>query len=46
METLRKRLSEEEILETVDLLGSLLRKHLTEDEYHRFFLRGEEGVRF
>jgi len=46
METLRKRLSEEEIMKMVDLLGGLLRKHLTEEEYHRFFLRGEEDTRF
>ena len=38
---LRGRLSDEEILPTVDLIVGLLRKHLTEEEYHRLFLREE-----
>jgi len=42
IEVLRSRLSDEEILHTVDLIMGLLRKHLTKDEYHRLFLR-EEG---
>lgn len=33
-----ERLSSEEILQFVDLFMNLLRKHLSEDEYHRIFL--------
>ncbi len=32
------RLSDEEILELVDRLTGLMRRHLREDEYHRLFL--------
>jgi len=32
------RLASDEILQLVDLFMSLLRKHLSEDEYHRIFL--------
>ncbi len=35
------RLSEEEILATVDWAGKLLRKHLSDDEYHKLFLKDE-----
>jgi hypothetical protein len=41
IEVLRSRLSDEEILHTVDLIMGLLRKHLSKDEYHRLFLREE-----
>lgn len=37
-ETLAARLSSEEILELVDAFTGLLRRHLSEDEYHRLFL--------
>lgn len=37
--TLAKRLSSEEILEFVDSFTMLLRRHLSEDEYHRIFLQ-------
>jgi hypothetical protein len=33
------RLSEGEIQETVDFAGGLLRRHLSDDEYHRLFLK-------
>jgi hypothetical protein len=50
-ETLAKRLNSEEILHFVDSFTGLLRKHLSEDEYHTLFLKdgghnhheGEEG---
>jgi len=42
IEVLRSRLSDEEILQTVDWITGLLRKHLTEKEYHLLFLREEE----
>ncbi|HEB50093.1 MAG TPA: hypothetical protein ENI89_05740 [Desulfobulbus sp.] len=36
------RLSDEEILDLVDRLTGLMRRHLAEDEYHRLFLGDEE----
>ena len=33
-----ERLSSEEIIQLVDLFMNLLRKHLSEGEYHRIFL--------
>lgn len=35
------RLSDEELLAAVDFAGALLRKHLSEEEYHRLFLKDE-----
>ena len=43
MMTLKKRITEEEINEMVDLLHRLMRKHFTEDEYHRLFLKDSNG---
>ncbi len=43
MAVLAGRLSEEELLATVDFVGKLLRKHLSDDEYHRLFLKDEHG---
>ncbi len=40
-ELLSSRLSSKEILELVDGFMILLRKHLSEDEYHRLFLQDE-----
>ena len=40
-ETLASRLSPEEIEEFVELGSSLLRRHLSKEEYHRLFL-GED----
>lgn len=36
--TLAARLSSEEIEELIDLIGSLMRKHLSKKEYHHLFL--------
>ncbi|MDX1708456.1 MAG: cytoplasmic protein [Desulfobacterales bacterium] len=41
MKTLAKRLSEDELTEIFDLLSRLLRKHLSEAEYHDLFLKAE-----
>lgn len=41
MMTLKKRLTEEEINEVVDLIHRLMRNHFTEDEYHRLFLKDD-----
>lgn len=37
--TLAKRVNSEEILKFVDSFTALLRKYLSEDEYHRLFLQ-------
>ena len=42
MEAIKHRLSDEEIQHAIDWMTSLLKKHLTHEEYHRLFLR-EEG---
>ncbi len=41
MEVIRGRLSDEEIQHTIDWITALLRKHLSHEEYHRFFLGSE-----
>lgn len=38
-ETLAKRVSSDEILHYVDGFTDLMRKHLSEDEYHSLFLQ-------
>ena len=38
METLLPRMQDEDILATVDFLTGIMRKHLSEKEYHRLFL--------
>jgi hypothetical protein len=38
METLLPRLLDEDISATVDFLTGIMQKHLTEKEYHTFFL--------
>jgi hypothetical protein len=42
MNVLRQRLSTEEIEKTVDWLTALLRRHLTDEEYHELFLGDED----
>ena len=39
MELLRKRLTDEECQAIFNLLSGLLRKHLSEPEYHLYFLK-------
>jgi hypothetical protein len=39
MALLRKRLTDKERQAIFDLLSGLLRKHLSEPEYHRYFLK-------
>ncbi len=41
MATLSKRLSDQELNSLFDLISSLLRNHLNENEYHRLFLKEE-----
>ncbi len=42
MSLIRERMTEEEMTALFDHLGGLLRKHLNEEEYHRFFLKDEK----
>jgi hypothetical protein len=39
---IRERLSEEDLKALFDLLGGLLKKYLSELEYHRVFLKDQE----
>lgn len=43
MKLLRGRLSDPEIEELVDHLTGLMKKHLSEEEYHRYFLKDEKA---
>jgi hypothetical protein len=36
-----KRLSDDEINQLFELMSQLLRRHLKDDEYHRYFLKDE-----
>jgi hypothetical protein len=42
MVLIRKRMSDEDLLALFDFLGRLLKKYLTEEEYHRTFLKDEQ----
>jgi hypothetical protein len=42
MERLRPKLTDDECESIFTLLSGLLRKHLTEPEYHRLFLKDKE----
>jgi len=39
MAVLKKRMGDEDLMALFELLSLLLRKHLTEPEYHRLFLK-------
>jgi TorA maturation chaperone TorD len=41
MELLKQRLSDEELEQIFEFVSMLLKKHLTEDEYHLLFLKEE-----
>ena len=38
---IRERMSDADIEELFNLLGDLLKKHLSEDEYHTYFLKDD-----
>ena len=38
---LTKRMADEELQELFDFIHRLLKRHITEDEYHRLFLKDE-----
>ncbi len=41
MATMTKRMTDGELLELFELINRLLRKHLTESEYHALFLKDD-----
>lgn len=41
MQVMKSRLQNDELAALFDILSDLLRKHLTEDEYHELFLKEE-----
>jgi hypothetical protein len=41
IETLVKRMADTELGQVFDLISALLRRHLSEPEYHRLFLKEE-----
>jgi hypothetical protein len=41
MQIMKSRLDDAELSTLFDLISGLLRKHLSEDEYHRLFLKEE-----
>jgi hypothetical protein len=43
MRVIKSRLLDNELAALFDILSDLLRKHLTEDEYHRLFLKEENS---
>ena len=44
LHTLVSRMADEEIHALVDFLTGLMKKHLTEKEYHRLFLTGPQSA--
>ena len=43
MSLITKRMTDEEMLELFNLINRLLKKHLTEAEYHAMFLKDDHG---
>lgn len=43
MNAIIKRLENDEMAEVFDLINRLLRRHFSEAEYHRLFLKDKEG---
>ncbi len=41
MAMITKRMTDEELLKMFDFINRLLKKHLTESEYHKLFLKDE-----
>jgi len=39
MEKLKKKMSDQELAELFNLMGRILKKHLTEPQYHALFLK-------
>ncbi len=43
MNTILKRMTDEDLAEIFDTAGKMLKKYLTEPEYHQLFLKDDEG---
>ena len=43
MATITQRMADEELLETFEFINRLLKKHLSESEYHKLFLKDDHG---
>jgi hypothetical protein len=41
MALIRERMSDEDLEELFNVIGRLMKKHLTEEEYHEYFLKEE-----
>lgn len=41
METILKRMSDDDLTEVFELISKMVKKYLTEPEYHRLFLKEE-----
>jgi hypothetical protein len=39
MEVLKQRMTDQELEEVFELISKILKKHLTEEEYHRYYLK-------
>ena len=39
MEVLKKKMTYQELEEIFELISKILKKHLTEEEYHRYYLK-------
>ena len=44
MSLITKRMTDEEMQALFDMISRLLKNHLTEAEYHRLFLKEEQGT--
>ena len=42
MKVILKRMSDEDLAEVFDVMGKMLKRYLTESEYHLLFLKEEE----
>ncbi len=42
MKTILKRMTDDDLTEIFDITSKMLKKYLTESEYHRLFLKEEE----
>lgn len=43
METILKRMTDDDLTEVFDFVNRLMKKHLNDSEYHRLFLKEGEG---
>jgi hypothetical protein len=43
MKTILRRMTDEDLTEVFEVTSKMLKKHLTEPEYHQLFLKEDEG---